>query len=146
MRRILAVMECRPSDHDVVRRAGELASAGGGYLTIVAVAPRPSPFLHAGILCPTHRVTTEELLGHARRALARARALVPDDVPVLAQVEQGSAVKVAERRVAVAACDLVVVRPRLARRLRRRIAIDIAAPLRHTSRIRISVLNLKEAA
>jgi hypothetical protein len=146
-RRILAILECRPTDDDVVRRAAELASAGG-YLTIVAVAPRPSPFIYAGPLCPAQRVTPEELVEHAQRSLARAVALVPPDVAVLTHVEQGNVLVVAKRRAAAAACDLVVVRPRLARRLRARVApagIDISAPLGQNSRIRTLILKPKEA-
>jgi hypothetical protein len=145
--RILAILECRPTDDDVVRRAVELAS-GGGYLTIVAVAPHPSRFIHAAPLCPTHTVTPEELVAHARRTLARAVTLVPFDVPVVTDIEQGGVLTVAKRRAALAEADLVVARPRLARRLRARVApalIDIPAALGQVSRIRTFILKTKEA-
>jgi hypothetical protein len=110
-RRLLAVLECRPSDDDVRNRAVELASTSGGYLTLVALAPRPSPFAGASPYC-LPRVSTEERREHAASALARAASLVPSDVPLLTAVDEGRAVDVIRRRVELAAHDAVVVRRR----------------------------------
>ena len=118
-RRILAVLESRPSDEDVVRRAAEVAVASGGYLMLVSVVPRAFPFVNAGPLC-SPRVTPDELRRSAEKSLERAAALVPAGVPLLTCVEEGRPVTAVARRVESAACDLVVARPRLARRVDRR--------------------------
>jgi hypothetical protein len=107
--RILAVLESRPSDADVVRRAVEAAVASGGYLTLLSVVPRAFPFVNASPWC-CPRVTAEELRRQAETSLARAAALVPDDVPLLTRVDQGRPRKVAARHAKHAACDLVVTR------------------------------------
>ena len=108
-RRILAVLESRPSDEDVVRRAAEVAVAGGGYLTLVAVVPRPFPFANATPYCYP-RVTRDELRRDAQAALTRATALVPADVPVRTHVGEGRPRAVVARYAKDAACDLVVTR------------------------------------
>jgi len=107
-RRVLAVLECRPSDDAVLTRAVEIAAVSGGYLTLVVVAPRPFPFVCPGPYC-VPRVSADELRRHAARTLARATALIPPDVPVIAAVDGGRTKDVIRRRVEVAAHDLVVV-------------------------------------
>jgi len=110
-RRLLAVLECRGSDEDVRARAVELASASGGYLTLIALPPRPLPFACASPYC-VPRVTAEELREHAEKVLARAASLVPPDVPLLTAVEEGRPMDVIRRRIETAAHDAVVVRRR----------------------------------
>jgi nucleotide-binding universal stress UspA family protein len=110
-RRVLVVLECRPSDDAVLTRAGEIAAASGGYLTLVVVAPRPFPFVCPGPYCAP-RVSPDELRRHAAQTLARAAALVPPGVPVIAALDSGRTKDVIRRRVEVAAHDLVVVRTR----------------------------------
>src|SRR5438132_11462045 len=87
-RRVLAVLECRPSDDAVRTRAVEIAAGSGGYLTLVVVAPRPFPLLCAGPYCAP-RVSADELRRLAARTLARAAALMPPDVPVIAAADGG---------------------------------------------------------
>jgi hypothetical protein len=123
-RRILAVLECRSSDDDVRLRAVELASRSGGYLTLVAVVPRPFPCLGASPYCAP-RVSSDELRAQAASALARAVALVPSDVPLLTAVEEGKPADVIRRRVQVAAHDAVVVRRR--RLVARTLSVPVVA-------------------
>jgi hypothetical protein len=105
------VLECRASDEEVRARAVELASSSGGYLTLVALTPRPFPFACAGPYC-VPRASAEELREHAARTLARAISLVPPDVPLLTAVEEGRPRDVIRRRIETAAHDAVVVRRR----------------------------------
>jgi hypothetical protein len=122
-RRVLAVLECRSSDDAVRQRAVELAGGSGGFLTLVAVPPRPFPWVGAGPHCAP-RVTAEELRENAARALARAVALIPADVPLVAEVEEGRASRVIRRRVEVAAHDVVVVGSHR-RRLPQSVAVQV---------------------
>jgi nucleotide-binding universal stress UspA family protein len=122
-RRVLAVLECRPSDNAVRERAVELATGSGGYLTLVAVVPRPFPWVGAGPFCAP-RVTPEQLREDAANALARAVALIPPDIPLTAEVEEGRASSVVRRRVEVAAHDAVVVGSH-----RRRLAQSVPVPV-----------------
>jgi hypothetical protein len=108
-RRVLAVLECRQTDAAVCARAVELACESGGYLTLVAVVPRPFPCLFAGWHC-VPRVSPEELREQATSELAEAVALIPSDIVLMAAVDEGRAVDVIRRRVEVAAHDVVVVR------------------------------------
>jgi nucleotide-binding universal stress UspA family protein len=110
-RRVLAVLECRPSDDAVLTRAVEIAARSGGYLTLVVVTPRPFPFVCPGPYCAP-RVSADELRWHAAQTLARAAALIPPGVPVIAALDRGRTKDVIRRRVQVAAHDLVVVRTR----------------------------------
>ena len=89
----------------------ELASSSGGYLTLVALPPRPFPLASASPYC-VPRVSAEELREHAVRALARAASLVPPDVPLLTALEEGRPRDVVRRRIEIAAHDAVVVRRR----------------------------------
>jgi hypothetical protein len=95
----------------VRERAVELASTSGGYLTLVALVPRPLALASASPYC-VPRVPSEELREHAASALSRAAALVPPDVPLLTAVEEGRAADVIRRRIEVAAHDAVVIRQR----------------------------------
>ena len=108
-RRILAVLECRRSDQAVLDRSLALAADSGGYLTLVAVVPRPFLVLWSGPYY-TPRVSQEELREQAAQTLAWAAALVPADVPLITATDHGRVGGVIARRVAVAAHDLVVVR------------------------------------
>jgi hypothetical protein len=108
-RRVLAVLECRPTDDAVCARAVAVAGESGGYLTLVAVAPTPFPWLSAGPYC-VPRVTREELRATATSALARAAAHVPPEIPLLTAVDEGKTAHVIARRVEAAAHDLVIVR------------------------------------
>jgi hypothetical protein len=115
-RRVLAVLECRASDDAVLARAVDVAERSGGFLTVVVVAPRVSPWVSCGPYCAP-RVTSEEMRAHAERVLARATGLVPRGIPLAAAIETGRPSRVIARRVEAAAHDLVVVRRRrLARR------------------------------
>ena len=125
-RRVLAVLECRNSDDAVRERAVELATGSGGFLTLVVVPPRPFPWVGAGPYCAP-RVTAADLRDDAARALARAVALIPADVPLAAEVEEGRASIVIRRRVEVAAHDVVVVGPHR-RRLAQSIPVPVLAP------------------
>lgn len=92
-------------------QALELVRDRGGYLTLVAIVPRPLPWLNAGPhCCPT--VSAEELRRQAEDALSRAVASFPPDVPVVACVEEGRARDVIRRRVEIAGPDVVVLRRR----------------------------------
>jgi hypothetical protein len=122
-RRVLAVLECRDSDDAVRERAVELATGSGGYLTLVVIPPRPFPWVGAGPFCAP-RVTAEQLREDAAAALARAVALVPADIPLTAEVEEGRAAGVIRRRVEVAAHDVVVVGHH-----RRRLAQSVPVPV-----------------
>ena len=104
---MLAVLECRDSDDDVCSRALELVRERGGYLTLVAIAPKPLPWLNAGPLC-TPTVTPEELRAQAEVALARAVGVVPADVAVVACVDEGRLRDVIRRRVEKCEPDVVV--------------------------------------
>ena len=113
---MLAVLECRDSDDMVCARALELVRERGGYLTVVAVVPRPLPWLNPGPhCCPT--VTAEERRHHAEDALSRAVASITPDVPVVACLEEGRTRDVIRRRVEIGRPDVVVLRRR---RLQRR--------------------------
>jgi hypothetical protein len=118
--RVLAVLECRPSDDAVLEQAIAVVVASGEYLTLVAVVPPSVLWFCSGPYCAP-RVTPEELHEQAQRALACAAARVPADVPLITAIDRGKTTDVIARRVAVAAHDLVVVRQR---RLR------LAAPAR----------------
>jgi nucleotide-binding universal stress UspA family protein len=120
-RRVLAVLECRSSDDAVLDHAIAVAAESGGYLTLVVVVPPPILWFCSGPYCAP-RVTPEELEEQATRALARATARVPGDVPLITATDRGRTAEVIARRVATAAHDLVVVRQprvRLAARTRR---------------------------
>jgi len=108
-RRILAVLECRPSDAAVLSRAVKLAAESGGYLTVVAVAPgpifNPSPYCFPQ---PSPEVRRAE----AASVLQRLAPLVPREIPVITAVDDGKLGDVIARRVERAAHDLVVVRRR----------------------------------
>jgi hypothetical protein len=110
-RRILAVLECRATDEAVLDRAVAAAEEFGGYLTLVAVAPRPFPTFNAGPYC-VPRVGCEELRTHAETVLRRAAARISPGVPLITAVDEGRAPDVIARRVQTAAHDLVVVRRR----------------------------------
>jgi hypothetical protein len=109
-RRVLAVLECVPSDDAVRKHAVAVATEAGAYLTLVVVAPAPFCF-NPGPFC-TPRVSAEELRSHAAGVLERAAALVPPDIPLITAVEQGRTAVVIARRVEAAAHDLVIVRRR----------------------------------
>jgi hypothetical protein len=124
-RRVLAVLECVPSDEAVRAHAVAVAAESGAYLTLVAVAPLPFRF-NPGPYCAP-RVSCEELRAEAEAVVRRAAALVPPDIPLITAVEQGKTADVIARRVEAAAHDLVVVRRR---RLRfRRLVRPACAPL-----------------
>jgi hypothetical protein len=110
-RRILAILECRRSDEAVLRRATTAAEESGGYLTLVAVAPRPWPRFNTGPYC-IPQVSRAELRAYASAVLTRAAALVPPEIPLLTAVDEGTARDVIARRVEAAAHDLVVARRR----------------------------------
>jgi nucleotide-binding universal stress UspA family protein len=110
-RRVLVLLECRPSDDAVLERAIDVAADSGGYLTLVVVVPPPVLWFCSGPYCAP-RVTAEELHEQAERSLARAAASVPPDVPLITALDCGNTADVIARRVAVAAHDLVVVRRR----------------------------------
>jgi hypothetical protein len=122
-RRVLAVLECRPTDDVVRARAVEVARDCGGYLTLVAIAPRPFPWLNTGPYC-IPRVTQAELREAAVSALAQAVALVPSDIALITAVDEGRTQDVIRRRVETAAHDLVVVR-----RHRSRSALSMPVPV-----------------
>jgi hypothetical protein len=117
---VLALLECRDSDDAVRARALELVCARGGFLTIVAIAPKPLPWLNCGPYC-TPTVTVEELDQQAETALAHAVSLVPPGIPVVACVEQGRTRDVVGRRVERCDPDVVVLR-------RRRLQLRAPAP------------------
>jgi hypothetical protein len=123
--RVLAVLECRDSDDSVCARALELVRKRGGYVTMVAVVPRPFPWVNAGPHC-TPVVTAEERWEQAEAALARAVALVPPEVPVVACLEEGRARDVIRRRIQMCEPDVVVLRPR---RLRGRRSAPAPVPV-----------------
>jgi nucleotide-binding universal stress UspA family protein len=110
-RRILAVLECCPSDEEILAHAVAAASESGGYLTLVAVVPSLPRWLHCSPYC-VPRSSPDELRQHASAALARAAAQVPPEIPLLTALETGKPRDVIARRVAAAAHDLVVVRRR----------------------------------
>ena len=110
-RRVLVVLECRPSDDAVLKRALDVAADSDGYLTLVVVVPSPVLWFCSGPYCAP-RVTPDELHAQAERTLARAAACVPPDVPLITALDRGNTAGVIARRVAVAAHDLVVVRRR----------------------------------
>lgn len=112
-RRILAVLECRSSDDDVLDRAIDAASASGGYLTLVVVVPRLPALVNAGPFC-VPQPSLDALRSQAEAVLRRAVARVPDGTPLLTGVEEGRTSQAIRRRVSVAAHDLVVVRGRRA--------------------------------
>jgi hypothetical protein len=108
-RRVLAVLECRPSDEVVLTRAVELAHAADAYLTLVAIAPRPFPWQNAGPYC-IPGMSRDDLREHAVATLAKAAAIVPSDIALITAVDEGRTSDVIRRRVEHAAHDLVVVR------------------------------------
>jgi hypothetical protein len=108
-RRVLAVLECRPSDEAVRTRAVELARDADAYLTLVVVAPRPFPWQNAGPYC-IPGMSRNDLREHAVATLAKAVALVPSDIALITAVDEGRTSHVIRRRVESAAHDLVVVR------------------------------------
>jgi hypothetical protein len=126
-RRILAVLECRRSDEAVLGRAVAAAVESGGYLTLVAVPPRPARWANSGPYC-VPQISRTELRTYAAAVLARAKAVVPPEIPLMAAVDEGNARDVIARRVDAAAHDLVVAR-------RRRIDVRLA-----TRRARTTVL------
>jgi hypothetical protein len=109
-RRVLAVLECVPSDEAVREQAVAVASECGAYLTLVAVAPLPFRFNPGPYCIP--RVSSEELRAQAAAVLVRAAALVPPDIPLITGVDQGKTADVIARRVESGAHDLVIVRRR----------------------------------
>jgi hypothetical protein len=113
---VLAVLECRHSDDAVCERALELVRERGGFVCVVAVVPRAFPWLNAGPYC-TPAVTAEERRQQAEAALARAVALIPPEVPVVACLEEGRARDVIRRRVETCQPDVVVRRRRRRGRL-----------------------------
>jgi nucleotide-binding universal stress UspA family protein len=121
-RRLLAVLECRSSDDAVRERAVDLALRSGGYLTLLAVVPRPFPCVGAGPYC-VPRVSADELRAQAAATIARAVALVPPEIPLLTALEEGKPAEIVRRRVVTAAHDVVVARCRL--RLGRAVTVPV---------------------
>jgi hypothetical protein len=113
---VLAVLECRDSDDVVCARALEVVRERGGFLTVVAVVPRAFPWVNPGPYC-TPIVTAEERREQAETALARAAALIPPEIPVVACLGEGRAREVVRRRIETCEPDVVVFRRR---RLQRR--------------------------
>jgi hypothetical protein len=110
-RRVLAVVECRPSDTAVLHRAVAVANESGGYLTLVAIAP--GPVLNPGPYC-FPQPSAEQRREAAANDLRRLAALVPPEIPLITAVDEGKPAAVVGRRVETAAHDLVVIRRRRA--------------------------------
>ena len=93
----------------MLERAVELVVERGGFLTVVAVAPRPVPWLNAGPHC-TPIVTAADRRRQAVEALARAVAAIPPEIPLVTCTEDRPFRDVVRRRVEIAQPDVVVLR------------------------------------
>jgi len=109
IRRVLAVLECRQSDEEVCARAVQLLEEKGGFLTIVAIAPRRFPWANAGPHCTSH-ISDDELRRYAETALVSAAALIPAGIALVMATEEGKKSDVIRRRVQITAPDVVVLR------------------------------------
>ena len=108
-RRVLCVLECRSSDEAVCARAVELVEEAGGFLTLLAIAPRRFPWANAGPYClPV--ITDDERRLWAEAAIARAVAVIPPEISLVAVTEDGKTSRVVRRRIELCAPDVVVLR------------------------------------
>jgi hypothetical protein len=115
---VLAVLECRDSDDAVCARALELVRERGGFLTVVAIVPRPFPWVNGGPYC-TPIVTAEERREDAEAALARAVARFPPELSVVACLAEGRRPEVIRRRIERCEPDVLVLRRGRLQRKRR---------------------------
>jgi nucleotide-binding universal stress UspA family protein len=105
-RSILVALDGSRSADQVLEEAIEIARRDGARLTLISVATQPrwrftSPYLVA-------YPTDADLVHDAERILARAEALVPDEVPVCSIVRRGDVARAILERVRDAEHDLVV--------------------------------------
>jgi nucleotide-binding universal stress UspA family protein len=115
-RSVLVAVDGSPASTQALAEAIDLARGGGVRLTLISVAA-PARFLLAGpYVAPI--ATDEEALRYAHKVLARAEALVPDDVPVSTVVRRGPVAKAILDRVEAGGHDLVVMGSRGLGRLR----------------------------
>lgn len=84
----------------------DLARGEGARLTLISVAAPARVLLAGPYFAPV--ATEDEVLRHARKLLAVAEALVPEDVPVSTVLGHGSVAKAILDRIEVGGHDLVV--------------------------------------
>jgi nucleotide-binding universal stress UspA family protein len=84
----------------------DLARREGARLTLISVAASPRVLSTRPYIAPVP--TEDELVRHAEKVLARAEALVPENVPVVTVVRRGLAAREILKRIELGGHDLVV--------------------------------------
>lgn len=123
-RRILAVLECRPSDDVVLQRALEVADRSGGYLTILVVQPKPFLAGMNGTGWVVPMITRDELHEQAVETLRARLQEASRDCRVRGLIVEGRKMLIVRQLVEVAAHDVVVLRRRAFNRWRLDVRLD----------------------
>jgi nucleotide-binding universal stress UspA family protein len=105
-RSILVAIDESEATITALREAIDLARGEGARLTLISVAASPRILSTGPYIAPVP--TEDELVRQAEKALARAEALVPEDVPVVTVVRRGPAAREILRRIELGGHDLVV--------------------------------------
>ena len=84
----------------------DLARGEGARLTLISVAASPRILTTGPHIPPVP--TEDELVRHAEKVLARAEALIPEDVPVVTVVRCGPAAEAILERIELGGHDVVV--------------------------------------
>jgi nucleotide-binding universal stress UspA family protein len=103
--RILVAVDGSDAATTALGEAIDLARTGGAWLTLISVADRPRIFAGPYVVPVPDE---DDLVRQAQKVLARAEALVPEDLPVVTVVERGPAAKAILERIEVGGHDLVV--------------------------------------
>jgi nucleotide-binding universal stress UspA family protein len=115
-RSILVAIDDSEAASAVLSEAIDLARGEGARLTLISVAADPWNLNTGPYIAPVP--TEDERVRYAEEVLARAEALVPEDVPVVTVVRNGPAAKAILERVALGGHDLVVMGSRGIGRMR----------------------------
>jgi nucleotide-binding universal stress UspA family protein len=105
-RSILVALDESDAATTALSEAIDLARAEGARLTLISVAASPRILATGPYIPPVP--TEDELVRHTEKVLARAEALVPEDVPVVTVARRGHAATEILKRIELGGHDLVV--------------------------------------
>jgi nucleotide-binding universal stress UspA family protein len=105
-RSILVAIDESEGANAALSEAIDLARREGARLTLISVAASPRVLSTGPYIAPVP--TEDELVRHAEKVLARAEALVPENVPVVTVVRRGLAAREILKRIELGGHDLVV--------------------------------------
>jgi nucleotide-binding universal stress UspA family protein len=105
-RSILVAIDESEAASAALGEAIDLARSEGARLTLISVAASPRILATGPYIPPVP--TEDELVRRAEEVLARAEALVPEDVPVVTVIRRGAAAEGILERIELGGHDLVV--------------------------------------